>query len=301
MKKFLKRLIVPLNIVGIVILGLYSLFVAIPRARVYEIYSAPEVETKIYTVWHVETFEGGGKARVDYLKAVARKIEAENTGVLIMVKTIDPARLEDELEAGQPNIISFGYGVGDIVLPYLKTLDNAYSVRDELVKSGMFNNTLYALPFIVSGYAMITHGSLTENFHCGSEWTNPNMIYERMNLTPVEQESQYEAYKDFVNDKTSTLLGTARDVFRVNNLNAIGRTTAIITPVDSYTDLIQYLGLIKSDEITNQFLSLAESEEFQLSLTDYSLFSSTLNLYSSGLYADMENAILNCEVARVFG
>ncbi len=302
MKKHLKRLIIPLNIVLIITICLYCVFVIIKKAGNYQIYSTPTVETKIYTLWHIETFEGGSKSRLDYLKAIAREIEAENEGILIMVKSIDPDDLASALESATPDIISFGFGVGDIVLPYLSQLTDSLSVRDELVTSGMFNNKLYALPYIVSGYALITHGELTENFHCGQNgYINPSVIYNELGLTPVEEESQYEAYKDFVNNTSVTLLGSGRDVFRVENLNNIGRTTAIITPVDSYTDLIQYLGLVTNDEITNLFLSLALDDSHQQQLVNYNLYSSKyLTLYYSGIYQQMEKAILNCTVARVF-
>lgn len=302
MKKHLKRLIIPLNIVLIITICLYCVFVIIKKAGNYQIYSTPTVETKIYTLWHIETFEGGSKSRLDYLKAIAREIEAENEGILIMVKSIDPDDLASALESATPDIISFGFGVGDIVLPYLSQLTDSLSVRDDLVTSGMFNNKLYALPYIVSGYALITHGELTENFHCGQNgYINPSVIYNELGLTPVEEESQYEAYKDFVNNTSVTLLGSGRDVFRVENLNNIGRTTAIITPVDSYTDLIQYLGLVTNDEITNLFLSLALDDSHQQQLVNYNLYSSKyLTLYYSGIYQQMEKAILNCTVARVF-
>ena len=54
-------------------------------------------------------------------------------------------------------------------------------------------------------------------------------------------------------------------------------------------------------KIIEEFLTFLFSDEMQLSLVDYSLFSAKYtNLYSSGIYKDMEDAILNCKVARVF-
>lgn len=302
MRKIFKKLVLPLNLVLIIMLCFYAFMYAIKKARNYEIYTKPEIETKIYTVWHIETFEGGGKARIDYLKTIARQIEKETDGVLIMVKALKPEMLESSLENEKPDVVSFGYGVGKILLPNLITLNSTYNVRDEMVESGKFNNKIYALPYIVSGYAMITHGSLTNNFHCGqNEYIKPNNIYNQLNLTPQETESQYEAYKDFVYNKKVTLLGSGRDVYRVNNLNSIGRTTAIITPNDSYTDLLQYLGLFKNDEITNKFLNLALDDEHQNSLANYSLYSSKhLNLYTEGVFKEMEETLKKCRVAGAF-
>lgn len=276
--------------------------VGIKKARDHEIYKEPSPDTKIYTVWHVETFEGGGKSRLDYLKNVARSIEKDNPGVLFFIKQIDADNLQTELASSVPDIISFGHGVGKTVLPFLQSFDSTFDIRDELIESATFNNKIYALPFIVSGYAMITHGTQTNNFHCGTTgFTSPEMIYNDYQFSLAEVESQYEAYKDFVYNTDVTLLGTGRDVFRVNNLNKIGRANAIITPIDTYTDLIQYIGITNIDENIISFYSALLSDERQYSLSEYSLFSSKYDkIYFSGIYSDMEDAIYSCNIPNVF-
>ena len=291
-----------LNVVLISILAIYVLAVAIKKTKDYEIYKEPEIETKIYTVCHVETFEGGSAPRINLLKKVARKIESENDGILFMIKEIDADDLSINLENSTPDIISFGYGVGKIVLPYLQANENSYDIRDELLLSGSFNNQFYALPYIASGYAIITHGTLSKNFHCGTTgYTNPENLYSSLNINVSIEESQYEAYKSFVYDDSVSLLGTGRDVFRINNLNKIGRANASITPVDSYTDLIQYLGIINKDLYTEEFVKILISDEYQSELNKYSLFSVKYDkIYSEGIYSDMENAIYRCSVPNVF-
>ncbi len=286
----------------LVFLCVYVPIVAIKSALDYEIYKEPEIKTKIYTIWHIETFEGGSKARIDYIKSIAREIEKQNAGVLFMIKAIEPEILADEINSSVPDMISFGFGVGKIVLSNLLPFERSFDIRDELVASGSFNNKFYAIPYIVSGYALITHGVLTNNFHCGQEgYTNPENIFKNLNLSPAEIESGYEAYKDFVYDKTTTLLGTGRDVFRVNNLNSIGRTNASITPIDSYTDLIQYFGITKTDEIIEKFVDYLMDDSRQRDLTNYSLFTSkNFKIYGEGLYSEMEDALLSCEVKNVF-
>lgn len=302
MKKFKSVWFKVLNVILVISLSVYVCIFALHKARNYEIYSEPSIETKIYTIWHIETFEGGGKARIDYLKNIAKTIEKENTGVMFIVKAIKPENLATELEVSSPDIISFGFGIGEIVLPYLTNLDSTYNVRDELVESGMFNNKVYALPYIISGYAEIKHSELSSTFMCGTnKYTKPENIYSNLNLTPTKTESQYEAYKHFVYNKDAHLLGTARDVYRVNNLNNIGRTNATIKPVNNYTDLLQFIGLTKADEITNKFISLTFNESNQTGLTEYSLFSALHNnIYNLGIYSDMENAIFTCQIAKVF-
>ena len=282
----------------------YVPIVAINKARDYEIYKEPEIKTRIYTIWNIETFEGGGKARVDYLKNIVRIMEKTHDGLLFMIKTIKPEKLESEINAATPDIISFGFGVGNLVLNKLIAFDKTYDVRDELIESGSFASKVYALPYIVSGYAMIKHNENQNenNFHVGaSQYVKPQNIYDKLNLTPAKTQTSYEAYKSFVYDKSVSLLGTGRDVFRVNNLNELGRTNASFTPISTYTDLIQYIGITKSDYIIQEFLSLLFSEENQFSLVNYSLFSvKYTKIYSQGIYNDMENAIYKCAIARVF-
>lgn len=300
MKK-LKLILKILNWASLLFVCIHTPLVAFKSARNYEIYSKPTIESKIYTIWHIETFEGGSKARVNYLKDIARSIEKKNDGILFYIKSINPNDLTAELEVSTPDIISFGTGVGAEILPRLQILSNTYSVRDELVNSGTFNGKVYALPYIASGYAMITHGVLTENVHAGCEYINLNPILDYTDLRLAENESGYEAYKDFVYNKNVTLIGTGRDVFRVDNLNNIGRTNASITPIDYYTDLMQYMGLCNIDEMTEKFLSLTLDDTNQITLRDYHLYSTKYNkIYTDGIYNDMENAIMNCSVPNVF-
>ena len=149
---------------------------------------------------------------------------------------------------------------------------------------------------------MFSHSNTTSEFHCGeNDYIQPNNIYNNLNLSPIKKETQYEAYKSFVNNKKTSLLGSTRDLFRINNLNNIGRTNAMITPIDTYTDLIQYLSLTKVDNITTKFINMAGSIERQTNLVDYSLFSTLYNkIYSSGIYESMEDALYTCEIPNAF-
>lgn len=301
--KFLKKYW--FKILSVLLIGAISCYVllfGIKKAGNYEILKGDDKSQTIYTIWHIETFEGGGKARIDYLKTIARDMEKQNNQVLFMVKAVAPEKLSTELQESSPDMISFGFGVGDIVLPYLTHQESSFDIRDELIASGSFNQKFYAVPYIISGYAMFNHSMTANEFHVGtSAYTKPQNIYSKLNLTPSQNESAYEAYKDFVYNRQVQLLGTGRDLFRINNLNSIGRTNAIITPIDTYTDLIQYLGIINSNEITQKFLTLALSDTYQNTLVDYSLFSSKYNkLYFDGIYNDMENAIMSCVIPGVF-
>ena len=301
--RFLKKYWLKIFCIAVILLiSCYVCFVGIKKARNYEIFKGVEKEQTIYTIWHVETFEGGGKARIDYLKNIARYMEKKDETALFMIKLVDPRNLENALKNSQPDIISFGFGVGKIVLPYLTNFESSFDVRDELISSGSFNKKLFAVPYIMSGYAMFKHNPNADEFHVGTtNYTAPENIYNNLNLQPIENESQYDAYKDFVYAKNVSLLGTGRDLFRINNLNNIGRTNAMITPIDTYTDLIQYISVTNSKKVTQKFVELALSNTFQNSLVDYSLFSSKYNkLYNNGIYNDMEDAIYSCSIPNVF-
>lgn len=297
-----KRLTKIICLIITCLLVVYVPFFAIKSAKNNEIYTEQNVQTKIYTIWHVETFEGGSAPRINYLKKVARKLEKQHAGTLFLIKQIEAENLSENLLEGVPDIISFGFGVGKVVLPHLTELNQTFGVRDNLVEASLFNNKIYALPYISSGYALITNGILTKNFHSGSTpYTNPEKAYSSLNLKASKTETQYEAYKSFVYDKDATLFGTARDVFRVENLNKVGRKNASITPNDEYTDLLQYVGVTKNDEIIMEFLTSLFDDDIQQSLTDFGLFGvKNTKIYTSGIYDTMENAIFKCKIAKVF-
>ena len=286
------------KIVSVVLICFLSVFFIFNNKNNISILSKENEQTKIYTVYHVETFEGGSKSRINYLKNIARAIEKQNPNILFMIKQIAPEKLKTELSETNFDIISFGYGVGEVVLPFLVNLDKTYNLRDEVLNSGMFNNKLYALPYILSGYCKIIQDEENQNFYCG---TNNYINSQNICPNPIKKQSQYEAYKDFVYNKNSNLVGTARDLFRVDNLNKTGRTNATFSFIETYTDLVQYLGVTKTDEITLKFLQMSVDSKFQNQLSDYGLFSVTdNNLYFDGIYNSMENAIKNCIIGNVF-
>lgn len=276
--------------------------VCFSKVKTNLMYEEEKISTKIYKIWNVETFEGGKKSRKSYLIDIAKQLEKKFKGVLFLIDDVQPENLENLLSLGSPDLISFGYGVGKTVLPYLENFNNDFNLEDRFLESGSFNNKLYAIPYIVSGYALFTHGSITQNFHCGqNNFINPQTIYNSLNYTPAETETQYEAYKDFVYDKTATLLGTARDMFKIDNLSNLGRLNANISPIDSFSDLVQYFGIVNLDKITSEFLNVLISSAQQRKLVDYGLFSPTLNnLYSSGIYKDMEVALQHAVIPNVF-
>ena len=77
------------NVLLIVILSAYTIFFSFKSCVDQEIFTQPKENTQIYTIWHIETFEGGSKARIDYLKMIARDLEKQNPLNLFMIKQIN--------------------------------------------------------------------------------------------------------------------------------------------------------------------------------------------------------------------
>lgn len=295
--KFLKKYW--FKIVGLVLIVLLIVFFIFNNAFKIDFLSQESDKINIISVYHIETFEGGGKSRLSYLKEVAKEIEKENKNVLFIFKQINPENLQTELETNQPDIISFGYGVGKIVLPYLNKLEYGFNLREELLDSGCFNNSLYAVAYISSGYCTFNQTDKNDCFIYGvNNYINPKLA---CNKETDQKLTQYEAYKQFVYNKDTTLFGTARDLFRIDNLNKTNRISSSFSPCDTYTDLIQYLGIVNKNDITLKFLQLSLSNEYQNKLKDYYLFNVTYDrLYYSGIYSDMEMAIKKCKIGNVF-
>ncbi len=299
MRKFKINYLKCLCLLLFALLGFYVLVFAIPKSKNLHIYNQKQVETKVYTIWHVETFESGSKKSVQYLKNIASNFENSHKGILFAVNEIKPDELSVRLEHNKPDIISFGFGVGQEILPHLIELDVSHKIRDEVIASAKFSNKIMCVPYYLSGYSSFTHGGEITETICGeNSYVSPTKFYN--NITRSFK-SQYEAYSHFVNNKKSCLIGTSKDLFRVSKLNDIGRLNTLITPLEVKTDLIQYCGVLKSDKITIEFIKELINDKNQLKLVDLGLFSVCHNkIYSQGIYNDMENAILNSQIANVF-
>lgn len=300
MKKYKKILNIVIFVVIFLIIPIFFLF---SSKKIYMLDNSKK-ELQIFTIYHIETFEGGGKSRLSYLNEIARAFEKENKGILIMTKMISPDKLEKTLENEPADMISFGYGVGEIILPYLDPINSNYGVNDNFINSSTFNNKIYAIPYISSGYiiARKTNSNNLDYVYSSNTLTSCEPILKKLSITTLENTyTQYEAYKEFVNSTISSLIGTGRDLYRLKNLSTLGRLDTSFNYIDYYTDLIQYFGIIKTSEISLNFLEFLLDNENQMTLSEYSLFSTKpLTLYFSNEYKEMESAIKKCFVPNVF-
>lgn len=292
-----------INIGLIVFFIAFSILFCLNKFNNMPLISGNNNTLQIYEWWHIESFEGGGSNRQNYLKQLALNYEKENPTILFMVKQVESDQLEKALIQNTPDLISFSEQVSKIVLPYLKEFNNEYDIQDNFIESSTYNGKLMALPFIASGYCYFTK---TNNNKELSLYTGNNNLHNAVNLTSEtinnnQTLSSYECYTKFVNSDNIKLLGTGRDLFRIKNLENLGRFSVNYEPVSSFTDLIQYLGKTTNDKEISKFIDYIISDINQHKLADLNLFSTKhLKLYTEQTYSQMEECLSLCFVPNIF-
>lgn len=262
----------------------------------------------ILELWHIETFEGGSVSRSSFLQKEAINFEKNHKGTYIVIQNMSAEQFELNIEAGKtPNIVSFGVGVANKISNNLVEL-NAGTVRTDLKDFGKQNSKQLAVPYILGGYALISQ-SISEEKHSKQVgvglkgYTNPLKVLSENNmkidnLYSCDELDSYDTYDKFLKGNFSTLLGTQRDVYRIYNRQQKGLMQDVqFSFLSGYTDLVQYLSVFKSsaieEKLCKEFVTLMTSEEVQLKLKDYNLFSvrDDIKLYNDGIYKDFENAL----------
>lgn len=273
---------------------------------------------------HVETFEGGSASREGYLRRQAQKFNKQNSNFFISITTMSLDEFELNMAHGyEADIYSFGIGAGDKLKEKLQPLKKINNIRDDLQKNAMIDGKIYAYPYILSGYAVISYESLTTNDQnltarlqssaSGKKIVN-GTVFGMKNTTPAQalvengitlsmqdliiENSSYLAYTTFLNKNTKSLLGTARDVARLKNREQMGNISpCVYSYLSGYSDLIQYLGISKllsgvKSEVATAFAKLLLKEEAQRDLSSIGLFSVTSNkIYNEDFMSEFENCL----------
>ena len=234
----------------------------------------------IITVWHLDTFEGGTGSRKQFLLSAARSFERANQGVLVMVVNHTPTSLKENLEKGiYPDLVSFGCGV-DVkgIIPIM---------ANRKVKGGYIGEKFYAAAWCRGGYTIIANPKLTDKIPdeldtliiSEGEFTEPAvaLIKDRISVKEFEVLAPMDAYIKFVGGKEKYLLGTQRDIKRLEN-----RGIEVITrPIENFCDLYQYIGLIDNGSAkkyyAERFLNYLLSDAVQKRLTEIGMFSPYIN------------------------
>lgn len=293
----------------------------------------------IVELWNVESFEGGVGSRESWLKSRAAKFEQQNEGLFVHVTTLTVEQLQDKLAAGDRfDIVCFSRGAGEIVKDDLAPIDGETAVRDNFLPSGQLNGTQYALPLYAGAYCLFARAemlsqekllgnALSQTYTrkvgkttftlqpliCGfTPYNSPlsalAMSGGRGNANVSESTTQYQAYEQFVANRTAvTLLGTQRDMYRLGQKESAGKIDSLVfAPLAGYTDLVQYVGVSAFAEdkasACKVFVKYLLSEQSQSTLTSLSMFSVLdKTFYTADRYAQTEAGLNSAYVPNVFG
>lgn len=268
------------------------------------IISNKDKNLKIYEIWHIECFEGGGANRQNYLSQIAVEYEKQSPTTLFMVRRIEADQLETALNQNTPHLISFSEQVAHIVLPHLKQFSIEYNVQNNYLESAKYNNNLMAVPFIASGYCYFSKNNAANNsaiYTANTNLHNATSLVQNLEINNGQTLTSYECYTHFINSNNIKLLGTARDLFRIKNLESLGRFNITYEPISSFTNLVQYLGKTTNNQDVENFINHLMSNNNQQKLSSLSLFSTThLKIYTEPTYSQMEIALQTCAVPNIF-
>lgn len=276
----------------------------------------------VLEVWNIDTFSGAYMSKSDFLNEVARRFECRNKGVFVCIKNMKVEEFGLALKEGRlPSVVSFGWGIGNLVLEQLETLTGFENVNEKILESGKKNGELKAVGYIMSMYGLFSStekiGKLNEDstlsqvmFSSGkdiakkkgskhiyslnygkSKYVHPENVFLENGKDYLISENEYTAYNDFINfNYANILLGSMRDMVRLENkINKGDMSGIIVQPMTKYNDLIQYVGLIKTNSKTIKncaelFIKNLLSEAVQKEICKTGLFSTTGEI----LYKDNE-------------
>ncbi len=225
----------------------------------------------VLTLWHVDTFEGGVGSRADFLSS--RGVEYSSDGVIIMVKNHTVESLKTAFSKGEiPDMISYGVGV-EFVLPYLKSLPKTDFLGGEI------NGKHYAYPWCVGGYYLITKTEdnrlIDRLFISQNDYNLPFVAKENHKIEARETvfKKPLDAYVSFLSGKDCAILGTQRDIRRLQSRGV----EFFATPLENFSDLIQYVSVTSQSqeryEESLKFLQYLTAEKCQLQLEKIGMFS----------------------------
>lgn len=144
----------------------------------------------------------------------------------------------------------------------------------------------------------------------GNDFTHANNLFSRAfneNISTLlsngildesyNKQTTYGAYNNFTSRKASILLGTQRDIARMENRIKAGvESDVYFEAFSEYTDLVNYISIIEGDmnalNVCKDFISFLMSDEVQLWLSKIGLLSvKWLDLYDDGAMNLLEEAI----------
>ena len=234
----MKKIIRVLPYVLLVFVLAFTPLVAVNKTRADDDFPVKTQQYKrILTVWNIDTFEGGAGSRADFLSK--RAAEYCGDGLLIMVKSHTTESAKTAIEKGEvPSLISYGAGAG-FVAPVVKKLKSRqFKFSDE-----------YFVPWCGGGYFLIKKqgGNRPIEKLCVSDGEN-NLAAGALYFSDVEyseliSKTPENACYELISDRADALLGTQRDIRRLEVRNV----AFTATPLETFSDLFQYISVTTSD------------------------------------------------------
>lgn len=336
-KPFPKFALVTIAVFAVAILALLWALPNLPQK--------PDAQAKagykgVIELWNVESFEGGSGSRQSWLTNKSAKFEAKNSGLFVHVTTLTEDELKQKLADSQTfDIICFSRGAGDAVKELLAPLTvDCKNIRENMLLAGQFDGKQYAMPLYTGAYCLFARTSqlaeadllnkaLTQTYTrkigkntvelqplvCGFTSANSPLTALAMSggrgdaSKIAENITQYQAYEQFVSNKTAvTLLGTQRDLYRLNQREENGKIESLgFCALSGYNDLLQFVGISRDcgdkADSCNAYLQYLISAEVQQTLTNLSLFSVLDNaIYTDARYSALEQGLATAFFPNVF-
>ena len=288
MKKIVFRLMVLVMVILVIILAPFCL-----GSAPFDINFSKTENSQVISMWHIETFEGGSVSRLRYLEKQSIAFEKKYPGKLLLIINLTYDEAKEKIVNGEiPDMVSFGVGAGDLFVDNVKEIDIKSNFRSDLLQYGTINNKLCAVPYMIGGYCKITYDNY-DNLYVRKE--NEEIVNQDNKI--VVDDTQYQLYQNFISQKYDGILGTQRDFYRINNRINLGKMdNCNFEYISGYNDLIQYMAItsnVASEiQIAENFIEFILSEDGQIAIKDYGMFSVNRSIYSSGEYKNFENEIL---------
>lgn len=192
--------------------------------------SATNTQVKCLELWHLDMIEGGIGSRISLLKKVANNF-SKNSGVLLSVKSQTPESVSENFSKGiYPDLISYSNGLN---LPFERVCE---------IEKGE-----YAKCWCKGGYLYIARKNQRINgvIISAQEYALTLLAYYIEDIKmPIEiQVDSAKAIYHFYQRKDLALIGTQRDLFRLENKGI----EVEVKQIEKFNDLYQYISIIYKD------------------------------------------------------
>ncbi len=249
----------------------------------------------VINVWQIDSFEGGKGSRTAFLQKISKRFEKKNNGVYINVETITLEKAKNLIESGQkkPDIVSYGSGFqlnGDCFTEL--SLENKPTLINKAISEK-------AVPWSMGGYFMIGDSDKTKwgsDGYVKSTKKGQTIIYsvgvperqghnalnsvfidtthENAIFSGTSQEI-FDAYN--FSYKVNRMIGTQRDLYRLQAQEKNERARKGDVVFLGCTDLFQYVSVLKCEnkkklDTMNKYVSFLIEKEQQDKLGSIGMF-----------------------------